>query len=102
MCWTCDHSYIYSYDLDVGRGSDYSEMLGSTFYGINRSLIDPALPSAPVPDGNERELSFGSHHPGGCNVGLSDASVRFVSETIDLTVWRAVGSREGKEVVDQW
>jgi prepilin-type processing-associated H-X9-DG protein len=38
-----------------------------------------------------------SRHPGGVNVALGDASVRFVSETIDLTTWQYMGSRnDGK------
>jgi prepilin-type N-terminal cleavage/methylation domain-containing protein/prepilin-type processing-associated H-X9-DG protein len=41
-----------------------------------------------------------SRHPGGVNVGFVDGSVRFVSETIDLDTWRAIGSRNGGEVVE--
>ncbi|TVS21133.1 MAG: DUF1559 domain-containing protein, partial [Planctomycetaceae bacterium] len=37
---------------------------------------------------------FGSNHPGGCHFGLADASVRFVSETIDLVTYWALGRRE--------
>jgi len=39
-----------------------------------------------------------SRHPGGVNVALVDGSVRFVSNTVDLNVWRALGSRNGGEV----
>lgn len=39
-----------------------------------------------------------SHHPGGVNVALADGSVRFVSQTVDLEAWRALGSRNGGEV----
>ncbi|MFO7908244.1 MAG: DUF1559 domain-containing protein [Planctomycetota bacterium] len=41
-----------------------------------------------------------SHHPGGVNLVLCDGSVRFVSDTIDLDTWRALGSRNGREVSD--
>jgi prepilin-type N-terminal cleavage/methylation domain-containing protein len=34
-----------------------------------------------------------SQHPGGVNVALTDASVRFVSETIDLVTWQRMGAR---------
>ena len=34
-----------------------------------------------------------SMHPGGVNVTVADASVRFVSETIDLTTWQRLGGR---------
>ena len=38
-----------------------------------------------------------SLHPGGVNHTLADASVRFVSETVDLQVYHAAGTRNGKE-----
>jgi hypothetical protein len=99
-CGICDRSYLYSYNVDADKGYDYSEFLGSTYYPLNRSLIDPAAPGAP--GDNERELSFGSYHPGGCNVALSDGSTRFVGETIEIDTWRAVGSRGGRESVGVW
>jgi len=40
-----------------------------------------------------------SRHPGGVNVGMADASIRFVSETINLTVWQGLGSRASGESV---
>lgn len=41
-----------------------------------------------------------SYHPGVVNACLMDGSVRAISETIDLTVWRALGTRHGGEVVE--
>jgi prepilin-type processing-associated H-X9-DG protein len=40
-----------------------------------------------------------SAHPGGVNAAMSDGSVRFVKETINREVWRALGSRRGAEVL---
>lgn len=40
-----------------------------------------------------------SRHPGGVNHALADASVRFISETIDLTTYHGLGSRNGGEAV---
>ncbi len=40
-----------------------------------------------------------SHHPGGVNVALGDAAVRFISQTIDLPTWQGLGSRNGGEAV---
>jgi prepilin-type N-terminal cleavage/methylation domain-containing protein len=34
-----------------------------------------------------------SKHPGGVNVAMGDASVHFVSETIDLATWQNLGAR---------
>ena len=42
----------------------------------------------------------GSFHTRGCNVGLFDGSVRFFSDTIDLTVLRALATPAGGEQVD--
>lgn len=39
-----------------------------------------------------------SYHPGGVNAALVDGSVRLFAETIDLTVWRALATRDGGEV----
>ena len=40
-----------------------------------------------------------SYHTGGVEVGLCDGSVRFMSQSINLPTWRALGSRAGGEVV---
>ena len=40
-----------------------------------------------------------SRHTGGVNVGMGDGSIRFVRDGVDLTAWRALGSRNGGEVV---
>ena len=40
-----------------------------------------------------------SYHPGGVNVLLSDGSVRFIKSTVNLGVWRALGTRAGGEIV---
>ncbi|OYW23772.1 MAG: hypothetical protein B7Z55_03205, partial [Planctomycetales bacterium 12-60-4] len=43
-----------------------------------------------------------SRHTGGVHVLLCDGSVRFVSENVNLATWRAVGSREGGEVIGEF
>jgi len=43
-----------------------------------------------------------SFHPGGVNAALLDGSVRFVTGTIDLAVWRALGTRNGGETVGDY
>jgi prepilin-type N-terminal cleavage/methylation domain-containing protein/prepilin-type processing-associated H-X9-DG protein len=46
--------------------------------------------------------SANSNHTGGVNVVLCDGSVRFVRETIDIATWRALGTRNGNEVVGNY
>jgi prepilin-type N-terminal cleavage/methylation domain-containing protein/prepilin-type processing-associated H-X9-DG protein len=43
------------------------------------------------------DVSFGSEHAGGANFVFSDGSVRFVSEGVNLGVFRATASRSGGE-----
>ena len=40
-----------------------------------------------------------SIHTGGVHVLLCDGSVRFVSSSVDLATWRALGTREGGELM---
>ncbi len=46
-----------------------------------------------------KNLSSRSQHPGGVNVVLCDGSVHFISNSIDLTTWRNLGSSRDNEVL---
>ncbi len=43
------------------------------------------------------QVSASSAHPGGVIALLCDSSVRFMTQTVDLTTWRAIGTRAGGE-----
>jgi prepilin-type processing-associated H-X9-DG protein len=43
-----------------------------------------------------------SYHPSGVNVALADGSVRFATNNVDLSVWRAVGTSNNGEVVSDF
>ncbi|MEZ6143605.1 MAG: DUF1559 domain-containing protein [Zavarzinella sp.] len=90
-CTICDRYLFYHMNFDSGNGSDFSEALGSTFYQPNRRTVDTV----------EREISFGSFHTGGINACMGDGSVRFVRDSINLTAWRAMGSKDGGEVINE-
>lgn len=47
----------------------------------------------------EGAWTSGSSHGGGAHVAFADGHVRFVAETISSETWRALGSRQGGEVV---
>jgi len=42
---------------------------------------------------------FKSRHPGGCNMGMADGSVKFLKMTTNIAVQCALGSRNGGEVI---
>ncbi len=43
---------------------------------------------------------FGSHHPFGANFAMADGSVRLINDEIDLAVYQALATRDGRERVD--
>ena len=62
-------------------------------------------PNSNIPDmGTCGNGIFGarSEHVGGVHVLLSDGSVRFMSENMDLGTWRAIGTRSGAEVIGEY
>ena len=42
--------------------------------------------------------NMGSNHPGGCNFSFSDGSAKFISETIDFSIYLSLASADGGEV----
>jgi prepilin-type N-terminal cleavage/methylation domain-containing protein/prepilin-type processing-associated H-X9-DG protein len=47
---------------------------------------------------NFNDISFGSNHTQGANFGMGDGSVRFINQSIDINVYKAVASRGSGEV----
>src|SRR5206468_5345791 len=39
------------------------------------------------------QVTASSWHPGGVNVLMGDGAVRFVGNSVDLPIWRAIGTR---------
>lgn len=91
-------------------GSDFSNgwpfgFYSSTMYNHvappNWKSIDcgtrSAIPDAP---GEHAIISARSLHTGGVNASNGDGSVRFVSDSIDVLIWRANGTRDGGEVAN--
>jgi len=77
-------------------------LLGGKAYTSYNHVLTP---NARTPDCSNRTSFLGqaavtarSWHHGGVNGALADGSVRFVSESIDLRVWRAIGTRAGAEI----
>lgn len=73
-------------------GNEFSEAAGSFFPEPNLRVKDPRA------HGKLMEVSFGSFHVGGLMIGMGDGSVNFLSDTIDILVYRALGSRSGSEI----
>ena len=58
------------------------------------SPINPKPAPATIAMNN---ANFGSQHPGGCHFAMCDGTVRLVTETVDMMVYLATASMDGKE-----
>src|SRR5690606_26731794 len=64
-------------------------------------------PNAAMPDCHNGHHNFAlvsarSAHVGGVQNALCDGSVRFVADSVDLSLWRALGTRAGGEVIGEF
>ncbi|ADG70045.1 protein of unknown function DUF1559 [Planctopirus limnophila DSM 3776] len=83
-----------------GRGLSWVRSLSTyvTTNGYNR-------PNSNIPDVQVHGVGFygpRSLHTGGAHVLIGDGTVRFLSENIDITLHRALHSRNGNEVVSEF
>ncbi|WP_166823629.1 DUF1559 domain-containing protein [Thalassoroseus pseudoceratinae] len=67
-------------------------------YGC-KSTTFPRSPCTSVTNYNEPLISARSYHPGGVQAVMADGSTRFITESIDIDTWHAIGTRQGSEVV---
>ncbi len=72
----------------------YADTMYNHYYGPNNKL-----PDCHNAFHNFALTSARSAHEGGVHVSLLDGGCRFVSESIDLAIWRGLGTRRGNEVV---
>ena len=54
-----------------------------------------------TPSGAGAHAAARSSHPGGVNAALTDGSVRYFSDGVDLLLWRSIGTFAGSEPVSQ-
>lgn len=67
--------------------------------GYNHVLLPNDVSCINATNVQEGAYSAGSEHPGGVHVLFGDGHTDFVSTTVDFAVWRALGSRDGSEVI---
>lgn len=74
---------------------------GATYTGFYTA----GPPNSPIMDCGESTcngsgvFSARSRHPGGVNVLMGDGSARWTTSSLQLAVWRAMGTRDGQETV---
>jgi prepilin-type processing-associated H-X9-DG protein len=58
----------------------------------------PNTRACAFPQNGSMNMPASSWHTGGVNLVMGDGSVRFALNTIDINIWRALGTRKGGEV----
>jgi len=79
------------------KGLDWTR--GQFGYSVYNHTVGPNDYSCDGGSPQEGAWTAGSWHSGGLNVLYADGGARFVRETVAPSVWRALGSRSGGEVV---
>lgn len=90
-----DRRYNFSAGGDGNPPTDVSEYL------VGMENDDPINANTRDANGhfsNDGEYA-GSYHTGGCQFALTDGSVRFISQNINMTTYRALASRANGEVI---
>ncbi len=68
---------------------------------VSPNDYDPLMPGTAAPAGSKRMAAARGRHAGGVNASFCDGAGQFISNDIDAIVWRAWGTMNGEEVVNE-
>ena len=105
-------TYLNDVTADARGAWVYSGMGGSAFSAartpnsrtadiLGRCTSTTEMPCTEANDGTQI-AAMRSYHDGGVQVCLVDGSCRFISENISQTILNALGTRSGREVIDNF
>ena len=84
-----------TFEAYLTPNSSFPDVIFSAYYCINRPPNPPCIAATTaLPE----VLAARSRHPGGVNVALADGSVRFMKDSIDVRMWRALSTTAGAEI----
>jgi prepilin-type N-terminal cleavage/methylation domain-containing protein/prepilin-type processing-associated H-X9-DG protein len=101
-----DTNYFSECDTPTGNDYDYvglqyytARVIWTAFYTHTVPPNHGARDCVRDGGGNKGHLAARSYHPGGVNLLLCDGSVRFVSNSVAIATWKALGTRAGNDTV---
>jgi len=84
-----------TFEAYLTPNSSFPDVIFSAYYCINQPPNPPCIAATTaLPE----VLAARSRHPGGVNVALADGSVRFMKDSIDVCMWRALSTTAGAEI----
>jgi prepilin-type N-terminal cleavage/methylation domain-containing protein/prepilin-type processing-associated H-X9-DG protein len=96
---------ICSNQADISKGNRDAGKTWMIAGGVYTQFYTATGPNSRIPDCGTEFYNKGSgayaarsYHPGGVNGALADGSARWFSSSIDLKLWRALGTRDQGEV----
>jgi prepilin-type N-terminal cleavage/methylation domain-containing protein/prepilin-type processing-associated H-X9-DG protein len=85
-----------TFETFLAPNSSFPDVLFSPFYCINQSPNPPCTgTTTALPD----NYAARSRHSSGVNVAMSDGAIRFIKNSINIRVWRALSTTQGREIV---
>ena len=100
----CDKSYMaHTATLKNWRGQSWAK--GSQGHTMFNAVVPPGFKQHTWNSCSDNNIGHSlfdnanSYHPGGTNILLGDGSVRFVKESINMTIWWTIATKAGGEVV---
>jgi prepilin-type processing-associated H-X9-DG protein len=82
------------------NSSEVDVMTGAWCNAADRRNAPCQTESAAPPSPLARRQGARSRHAGGVNAAMCDGSVRFVHDSVNINLWRALGTARGGEVAN--
>ena len=90
--------WLMSLDFATANNS-YSHVMSPNSSSCTGTQTANSFISNPLWGGVGAAITATSNHPGGVNIGFCDGSVKFVMDSVDLSTWWGLGTRNGHEIL---
>jgi prepilin-type processing-associated H-X9-DG protein len=98
-----DEAYTWCSSVDVNNPANQFPIFMGAPWGHGQHCYQHIMPPNGLSCGwlpsLRAAMTPSSRHTGGVNVLFGDGGIRFINDNINLGAWRAMGSRDGGEVV---
>jgi prepilin-type N-terminal cleavage/methylation domain-containing protein/prepilin-type processing-associated H-X9-DG protein len=91
-------AWLLSLDYATANNA-YTHVMTPNSLSCTGTTTPTAFTNNPEWGGVAAAITATSNHPGGVNVTFGDGSVKFIKDSIDVSTWWAIGTRNGKEII---